>query len=451
MAPQHLHDALADVRAVLQILDADVGTRGITRGDDALHGRFAKAVDGREGTAQVAILDQKALWVALVQVHGQHVNATHLHLQQHVIGVFLLLLAHAHFFLAVLEIGEAVAQGFRAEQHAPRVKSIAANGEVGRIVRLRTVHLVPRHTKAHGYIGHGMAAREHVLDLVAAVDGPLGHVVLAHGLLPFGFEPAALAHAFHDVEAHLLLHALGDQEVHDVVAGTEALSQLGRAGIDDVLRVAQPHVRSVRETGDADEFLHGGGPRLHEHATHEARAELRDAQRAGFPHDLLLGDAQGFGAGKQAHHLAVVQRDFTEVDAGELLQPVHHGRIVVAQTVELDQNVVHGVEVVVRGDGGAFHVVGGMLDGRKLADVIFLGQHHDAAGVLACGALNAHTARRQPFLVGAARMDASLLQVLGGKAVGRLFREAGDGAGAVDVALAEELLDVGMGARLVFA
>lgn len=74
-----------------------------------------------------------------------------------------------------------------------------------------------------------MAAREHVLDLVAAVDGPLGHVMLAHGLLPFGLETAALAHALHDVEAHFLLHALGNQEVHDVVAGAEALGQLGRA------------------------------------------------------------------------------------------------------------------------------------------------------------------------------------------------------------------------------
>ena len=205
------------------------------------------------------------------------------------------------------------------------------------------------------------------------------------------------------------------------------------------------------EAGDADELLHGGGPRFHEHAAHEARAEFRDAQRAGFPHDLLLGDAQGLGAGKQAHNLSVVQGDIAEVDAGELLQPVHHGRVVVAQAVELDQNVVHGVEVVVGGDGGALHVVGGVLDGGKLADVVLLGQHHDAAGVLARGALDAHAARRQSFLVRAARMDAALLQILGGKAVGRLFRKAGNGAGAVDVALAEKLLDVGMGARLILA
>ena len=49
-----------------------------------------------------------------------------------------------------------------------------------------------------------------------------------------------------------------------------------------------------------------------------------------------------------------------------------------------------------------------------------------------------------------ARMPA-LLEVLGGEAVGRLFRKAGNGAGAVDVALAEKLLDVGVGARLVLA
>ena len=122
-----------------------------------------------------------------------------------------------------------------------------------------------------------------------------------------------------------------------------------------------------------------------------------------------------------------------------------------AQTVELDQNVVHGVEVVVRGDGGAFHVVGGMLDGRKLADVIFLGQHHDAAGVLACGALNAHTARRQPFLVGAARMDAALLQVLEHVAVGGLLRHSADGSRPVGLPFSENNLGVIVGPALVLA
>ena len=42
-------------------------------------------------------------------------------------------------------------------------------------------------------------------------------------------------------------------------------ASLADAGVDDVLRVAQPHVRAVGQAGNADQFLHGGGLGLHQH------------------------------------------------------------------------------------------------------------------------------------------------------------------------------------------
>ena len=205
------------------------------------------------------------------------------------------------------------------------------------------------------------------------------------------------------------------------------------------------------QAGNTDQFLHGGRLCLHQHALHEAGAELRNAQRAGLTEDLILRHPQRLGAGKQTHDLLVVQRNFPEVHAGQFFQAVHHGGVVVAQTVQLHQNVVHGVEVVVGGQGGAVDVVRRVLDGGELADVVLLGQHDDAAGVLAGGALYAHAARRQPFLMGTARLDAPLLQILGGEAVGRLFRQTGDGARSIHEALAEKFFDVGMGPGLIFA
>ena len=243
-----------------------------------------------------------------------------------------------------------------------------------------------------------MALGEHVLDLAAAVLEPGGHVVLVHGLHPFGLEAPALAHGLHGVKGGLGGQAHLHQLVHDVLAGAEALAQRHDALVDQVLRVAQPHVSAVGKARNADQFLHGGGVGVLQHLAHEGGAELRHAEGAGVAVDVLGRDAQGLGGGEQAQHALVVQGNLAEVHAGQLFQHVQHGRVVVAQNVQLHQDVVHGVEVVVGGDGLGFHVVGGVLHGGELADVVFLRQHHHARRVLAGGAFHAHAARGEAFL-----------------------------------------------------
>ena len=52
-----------------------------------------------------------------------------------------------------------------------------------------------------------MGLGEHILDLAAALDVPVRHLVLPHGFLPAILETTlgylALTHSLHDIKSHL--------------------------------------------------------------------------------------------------------------------------------------------------------------------------------------------------------------------------------------------------------
>ena len=94
-----------------------------------------------------------------------------------------------------------------------------------------------------------MRLREQVGDLAQGRDVPLRHAVLLHRFDPAVLEAAALdlalADALHDLERELGVHTAADEVEHDIVAAADRLVDRRRAGHDEVLRVAEPHVRAV--------------------------------------------------------------------------------------------------------------------------------------------------------------------------------------------------------------
>ena len=122
-----------------------------------------------------------------------------------------------------------------------------------------------------------------------------------------------------------------------------------------------------------------------------------------------------------------------------------------AQLVQLQQGVVEVLEFEVGGQKAARHVVRRVLDGAEIVDLVGVGHHHHAAGVLAGGPLDAGAAQGQPVFLGVIDGAAPLLQVLFHIAVGGFVLDARDGARLKDVGLAEEFLGVAVDAALVFA
>ena len=299
--------------------------------------------------------------------------------------------------------------GVRVHQHGRRIEAVAAHSKIRRVIRLRIMHLEPRDAQSHGHVGHGVALGEHVLNLLAAVNEPRGHVMLDHGLFHFRLQALALTHGLHRGEGQLRLHALVDQVIHNIVTAAHAFVQLGCTGADNVLRVAQPHVRTVAQTGNAYQLLHGRGLGIVQHTAHEGRAEFRNAEGACAAIDLLGGHAQRLRGMEQASHRRVVQRNVAEVHARQAAELMDHRGVKVAQTVQLHQNIVHGVEVKVGRDELCVGIVRRMLHGGELIDLVFLGHNDHARRVLTRGALHAHAALHQPILLRVAALNAAFL------------------------------------------
>ena len=121
------------------------------------------------------------------------------------------------------------------------------------------------------------------------------------------------------------------------------------------------------------------------------------------------------------------------------------------ELVELQQIILHAVIFKMGGDDVAVRVIGGVLHGAEVRDVHILRDDDKAAGVLTRGALYADKPLRETVFLRLGGGDAALLKVLFDIAVGRLFRESADGAGAENMVGAKQHLGIFMRLRLIFA
>ncbi len=186
-------------------------------------------------------------------------------------------------------------------------------------------------------------------------------------------------------------------------------------------------------------------------STREAGAEFRDGDGADRPQNGVVFIAQHLAGREDRHGILIVERDFLRVDAGHVLQHADHGRVIVAQHVELQEVFLHGVIFKMRRDPFGVLVVRRVLHGAEVPDLILLRDDDEAAGVLAGRALDADAAERQAVLLRLGDGLIALRQVFFRVAVGRFLCDGADGARAEDMGLAEHLHTVGVRLGLIFA
>ena len=122
-----------------------------------------------------------------------------------------------------------------------------------------------------------------------------------------------------------------------------------------------------------------------------------------------------------------------------------------AELVELEEVCLHAVVFKMGGDDVAVRIVGRVLHGAEIRNVLILRDDDEAAGVLAGRALDTGAAQGQAVLLGVVHRAAALVQILFHIAVGRLFRQRADRPGAEHVVRTEELFGVLMRLGLIFA
>ena len=164
---------------------------------------------------------------------------------------------------------------------------------------------------------------------------------------------------------------------------------------------ALPIPTSCRGTGrDLDQLEKVPGPGLHQHSAHEVGAHFRDAEGAGLAVDLLRGHVPSSSG--------LVSRLYTRGSFMGMLStgmPVYsqntcRGGHIVAQLVQLEQGIVEVLELEMRREQAARHIIRRVLDGAEIVDLVGIGRNHHAAGVLAGGALDTGAAQGQVVLLG---------------------------------------------------
>ena len=300
-----------------------------------------------------------------------------------------------------------------------------------------------------------MGLGEHILDLAAALNIPVRHIVLPHGLFPAIFK-AALGHltltdSLHDVERHLGLQPLAEQVEHDAVTAANDLCNGAGSVPDQLIGVARPDVCAVRQARDLDQLGEVLGPGLHQHSADKVSAHLRDTERTGLAVDLLRRHAQRLRAGQQAVDLGVVHGDGVHRDARIFLKIFVERGHIVAQLVQLEQRVVQILKFKVGGQQAARHVVCRVLDGTEIVNFVGVRHNDHAAGVLARGALDARAAQREAVFLGVVHGLSPLFQILADIAVSGFILDTGNGARLEHIGLAEQLFRVAVDIGLVFA
>ena len=176
-------------------------------------------------------------------------------------------------------------------------------------------------------------------------------------------QSLALSDGLHRLERQLGLDALQDQVVHNIVSAADTAGQRN-ALADQLCGIAEPNVRAVRQAGNRNQLRERGWVRLLYHAAHELGAELGHGHTAEVTEDRI--GIRGFrpvlkrlARMEQAHGLRVVERNLLRVHAGEVLQMLDNGRVIVSQLVQLEQVRVNGVILEMGGDDIGIRVICG--------------------------------------------------------------------------------------------
>ena len=113
------------------------------------------------------------------------------------------------------------------------------------------IHLKPGNTERHHDVSHRMGLWKKIFDFLAGTNVPVRYAGIDHLLLrTFGQSPA-LSHSLHDFEGALFRHAAGNQIKHDVITAPDCLVNRCGFGGNQILGIAQPHIRAMGEAGQA--------------------------------------------------------------------------------------------------------------------------------------------------------------------------------------------------------
>ena len=222
-------------------------------------------------------------------------------------------------------------------------------------------------------ISRRVCFREHILDLQAAIDVPLRHIMIEKHLYYLGREllgSFSLSCPLHYLERHFRLYVLVEQIRHDTVTRSDNLGNRTGSVLDKVFRVAEPNVRTVRKSRYLQKVAEFCRFCVKEHLYREARAHFRYAETSGLAVYLLWRDSQNIAVRAHSYNVRIRRRNVLYLHARQILQVLVERRNDVSKLIKLEYRVVERVEVEVGRDNFGIRRISRVLNGSKIVNVI---------------------------------------------------------------------------------
>ena len=139
-----------------------------------------------------------------------------------------------------------------------------------------------------------------------------------------------------------------EQVYHDVVTRSDNLGNRTGSVFDEVLRVAEPYVRTMRQTRDLKQVGEVLRPRVLKHLHCERRTELRDTVCPAGRKYVLRSNSERLGGYEQVVNCTVGGGYVRDLHSGHILEVLVKRRNIVSQLVELQNRIVQRMEVEVQ-------------------------------------------------------------------------------------------------------
>ena len=134
-----------------------------------------------------------------------------------------------------------------------------------------------------------------------------------------------------------------EQIGHNTVTAADHIRNGTHTVFDQLLGVAQPHIRTVRQAGNLQQIGKSFWLCLHEHSQHKGGAHLRDRQCGGGAVNILRRHADRLRRGDHLVQLGVAQVHIHHRNTCGILQKFIQGGHIVTQLVQLQQRIVKRV------------------------------------------------------------------------------------------------------------
>ena len=180
-------------------------------------------------------------------------------------------------------------------------------------------------------------------------------------------------------------------------------------------------------------------------------AKFADSVCADRRTDILRCYSERLCPQEKCHDARIIHRNFSRNGMGHIFQHADHRWIIMSENIQLEKTSVQLVVIIVGGNDRRCHIIGRMLNRRKIIDIMIGRNDQYSAGMLTGCSLDLKTAGDQIVDLGIGTHSSMLFQIMPDHTVCGLLCQSSHGTGTINMIFTEHFTYIGMSLGLIFS